>query len=813
MATGRGGPYRPEPPVENIGRYKIERVLGSGAFATVWLGHDDELDVDVAIKVLADNWIHDDEVRQRFLEEARILWRAQSPNIVRIHHIDVLEDGRPYLVMALADQGSLEDQMQERAASRRQFTVDEVISASVAIASGLEAAHALDIVHRDLKPSAVLLQSVPGSDEPQLVLADFGIAKSIAQSKTTVATGTPHYMAPEQAEGRVDQRTDVYSAAVIAYEMLAGRVPYAFDSFAEVIRAQTAAPPVAVGLLRPDAPPALADALTKALSRDPDDRFASATEWKQALAAASGQAPSPEPEPAPPAPAPVVPMDATMTAQQFAAAQAAAHGADTAPPPPPPVAPPPPPPAATLTPPPPVAPPAPPPAATPPPPSRRKKKTGMLWPLLGLAAVVAAIVGGMVFLTGGDEDGPDIGEVFAEPVTSTGVDPFTPSLVPSLGAIPAIPAVNSETVEAVVGLLNPPIGSLSEIEFPEFDIPGLDIPGLDIPLPDPGDVVPVDPEDAVETVVATVSGAAPGLYGGTEILSACDKEALIGFMTSNADKAAAWAGVQDIDIDDIPEFVRGLTDVVLQLDTRVTNHGFRDGIANPINSVLQAGTAVLVDTFGIPRVRCFCGNPLQPAIELAAGATVRGTPWSGFSLSNTVVIQAIEEVLGFDLEDILSALSFIKPVGALPVPPTTTTTTTTTTTVAPATTTTVVLGTGDVQATLRWTGDADLDLHVIDPDGVEIFFENAQSPSGGTLDVDMVPDVCGSSPNNVENVFWPEGGSIPGVYQAFVYHYDNACSATSAYELELRIDGEVVASDSGNLAVGESSAPISASGG
>lgn len=784
--------------MENIGRYKIERVLGSGAFATVWLGHDDELDVDVAIKVLADNWVHDEDIRQRFLEEARILWRAQSPNIVRIHHIDVLEDGRPYLVMALADQGSLEDRMTERAVSRRQFTVDEAVTTGLGIASGLEAAHALDIVHRDLKPSAVLFQSVPGSDEPQLVLADFGIAKSIAQSKTTVATGTPHYMAPEQAEGRVDQRTDIYSAAVILYEMLVGRVPYAFDSLTEVIRAQAASPPVAVGMLRPDAPPALNDAITKALSHNPDERFASVGEWKEALrASTSGATPVAE-APVPPE-TPAAPMATTMTAEQFLAAQTEAEG--TPPPPGPPPSPPPVaqpgaaaavPPSATAPPPPPPPSGAPPP---PPPPSRRKKKAGVLWPLIGLAAVVGAIVGGLVFLTGGNEDGPDITEVFAEPVASTGLDPFTPSLVPSLGAIPAIPAVDLETVERAVGLLNPPVGELSGIDFPEFEIPGLEIPAPDLG----GD----GPEDVVDTVVATVSGAAPGLYGGTEILETCDKEALIGFMLDNLDKAAAWAGVQDIDVDDIPDFVRSLTDVILQIDTRVTNHGFRDGVANPINSVLQAGTAVLVDIFGVPRVRCFCGNPLQQAIELAAEVTVQGTVWPGFDLGNSVVVQAIEEVLSFDLEDILSALSFVKPVGqqAIVAPETT---------APPQTTTTVELGTGDVQATLRWTGDADLDIHVIDPEGVEIFWENIRSPSGGTIDVDMVP-TCGQvGSNNVENIFWPEGESIPGVYQAYVVHYITSCDAPGTYQLELKIDGQVVASDSGTLGVGESSVPISA---
>jgi hypothetical protein len=204
-------------------------------------------------------------------------------------------------------------------------------------------------------------------------------------------------------------------------------------------------------------------------------------------------------------------------------------------------------------------------------------------------------------------------------------------------------------------------------------------------------------------------------------------------------------------------------------------------------------------------VRCFCGNPLLPAIELATSVSVQGTTWPGFDLGNTVVVQALEEVIDFTLDDILSTLTFIKPIGDLVSPPATTTT-------AAPTTTTIVLGTGDVQATLRWSGDADLDLHVIDPDGFEIFFENARSPSGGQLDVDMVPD-CGSSGGNVENVFWPEGGSVPGVYQAFVYHYDSSCASSASYELELKIDGVVVASDSDTIAVGQASSPISATGG
>ena len=108
-----------------IGRYRLERVLGRGAFATVWLGHDETLDADVAVKVLADNWAADEDVRRRFTEEARILWRADSPHIVRVHVVDELDDGRPYFVMDYADRGTLEQRMSERAAAGQPWSIDE----------------------------------------------------------------------------------------------------------------------------------------------------------------------------------------------------------------------------------------------------------------------------------------------------------------------------------------------------------------------------------------------------------------------------------------------------------------------------------------------------------------------------------------------------------------------------------------------------------------------------------------------------------------------------------------------------------------
>ncbi len=149
------------PGPQYIGRYRADRVIGSGAFATVWLAEDETLAAPVAIKVLAENWAHDDEVRERFLEEARILWRADSDHIVRIHNVDQLPDGRPYFVMDLADRGTLHERMRERIQAGGRYTIDESIAISLAIADGLKVAHALGIVHRDLKPANIMFQSVP----------------------------------------------------------------------------------------------------------------------------------------------------------------------------------------------------------------------------------------------------------------------------------------------------------------------------------------------------------------------------------------------------------------------------------------------------------------------------------------------------------------------------------------------------------------------------------------------------------------------------------------------------------------------------
>ncbi len=147
----------------------------------------------------------------------------------------------------------------------------------------------------------------------------------------------------------------------------------------------------------------------------------------------------------------------------------------------------------------------------------------------------------------------------------------------------------------------------------------------------------------------TVSGSAPGLYGGTESIGSCDVERQVTLLRAARAKARGFARTAGVGEADLPGFLHGLTPVVLRADTRVTNHGFRAGSATGFQSVLQAGTAVLVDQYGAPRVRCACGNPLKPPVAVKGAVVHKGKPWPGYRAERAIVIQptttAVERLL------------------------------------------------------------------------------------------------------------------------------------------------------------------------
>ncbi|MFI9245236.1 DUF6777 domain-containing protein [Streptomyces sp. NPDC053086] len=163
----------------------------------------------------------------------------------------------------------------------------------------------------------------------------------------------------------------------------------------------------------------------------------------------------------------------------------------------------------------------------------------------------------------------------------------------------------------------------------------------DVPGPaSPRGTVPVSAAELAAPLRATrtLSGATPGLYHGTPHVAGCDVERHIGYLAADPAKADAFARVAGVTRPALPDYLRGLTPVVLGTDTRVTNHSYRNRRADGYQAVLQAGTAVLVDDRGVPRVRCACGNPLGPPAPTRGGAGARGTPWAGYRPNKVIVV-------------------------------------------------------------------------------------------------------------------------------------------------------------------------------
>ncbi|MEU9302522.1 DUF6777 domain-containing protein [Streptomyces sp. NPDC048269] len=154
------------------------------------------------------------------------------------------------------------------------------------------------------------------------------------------------------------------------------------------------------------------------------------------------------------------------------------------------------------------------------------------------------------------------------------------------------------------------------------------------PQPAPSSAAPA----TATTATRSVSGAQPGLYGGTQDLASCDVEKQIKVLAAAPVKNSAFASALGIQPGDVDGYLRSLTPVDLRLDTRVTNHGYKDGAATGYQAVLQAGTAVLVDDRGVPRVRCACGNPLGQPVPLKPGSKRYGQPWAAYRPQNVVVI-------------------------------------------------------------------------------------------------------------------------------------------------------------------------------
>ncbi|RIK38726.1 MAG: serine/threonine protein kinase, partial [Chloroflexi bacterium] len=265
-----------------FGKYHVTRSLGRGGMAEVYQAHDPVLDRLVAIKVILPHLTAEDGFTARFLREAKLVASLRHPQIVQLFDYDVV-DGQPFMVMEYLGGDTLKARLAALRTQRATMTLREIARLLDALAGALDYAHAQGAVHRDIKPANVLFTA---QDEP--VLTDFGIAKLLDQtaqlSLTGALAGTPAYMSPEQAAGKpVDKRSDLYSLAVVAYELATGRVPFHADSPTALLMQHLLEPPPPPRTLNPNLPVAVEHVILQALAKEPAARFASTGAFAEAL--------------------------------------------------------------------------------------------------------------------------------------------------------------------------------------------------------------------------------------------------------------------------------------------------------------------------------------------------------------------------------------------------------------------------------------------------------------------------------------------------------------------------------------------------
>jgi serine/threonine-protein kinase len=274
------------------GRYRLGELLGRGGMGEVRAARDITLGRDVAVKLLHHGLAGDEKVTRRFLHEARAAARLAHPNVVRVY--DAGEHrGRPFIVMERLDGGTLADEI-----ARGPLSETRVRVVGVQVLDALAAAHKHGVLHRDIKPSNVML-----APDGNVRVADFGIAKSeLATDGTTTGTvvGTLGYLPPERLHGDpATAASDTYAVGVLLYEALAGRRPFVGDNAVAVLASVQRGAPPSLTSLRPDVDATLPHAITRAMAVVPRDRYASASEFADALRNPRLVVP-----PAPPSPAP-----------------------------------------------------------------------------------------------------------------------------------------------------------------------------------------------------------------------------------------------------------------------------------------------------------------------------------------------------------------------------------------------------------------------------------------------------------------------------------------------------------------------------
>jgi serine/threonine-protein kinase len=285
-------PY-PQPGEVLDGKYRIERLLGEGGMGAVAKATHMLRRAPVALKFMSPAVLALQGAVERFVNEGVAASQIDSDHVVKVFDVGRMPTGTPYLVMEFLDGADL-GQLLHRSGGR--IDMHRAVHFALQILRALQTAHGAGIIHRDMKPSNVFVIEKDG--EPDFVkLVDFGISKVRSDepgarqanlTRTNSALGTPLYMSPEQARSPrdVDARADLYSVGAMLYELLAGRTPYICESgeFTEILFKIFTTEPEPLGALRPDLPGGLVAAVQRALARDPNARFSSASEMAEALA-------------------------------------------------------------------------------------------------------------------------------------------------------------------------------------------------------------------------------------------------------------------------------------------------------------------------------------------------------------------------------------------------------------------------------------------------------------------------------------------------------------------------------------------------
>jgi len=273
----------PIPGERYIGKYRVKGELGRGGMGAVYLAEQPGLGREVAIKELIQSAATDPTALKRFLQEAQVMARTSHPNLVQVHDLE-LSGTANYIVLEFIRGKSLRDWI-----NRGPIPPPQVFAVMHGVLQALDYAHKHAIVHRDMKPENVLL-----SDDGMVKVADFGIARLTddtgvggTATKTGTTVGTPQYMSPEQvASSKVDGRSDLYSAGIMFYELVAGEPPFTAkesDGPFTLMAKHVQAPPKPPSLHRPGLDPGLEEAILKSISKRPEDRFQTGQEFDDVI--------------------------------------------------------------------------------------------------------------------------------------------------------------------------------------------------------------------------------------------------------------------------------------------------------------------------------------------------------------------------------------------------------------------------------------------------------------------------------------------------------------------------------------------------